>query len=292
MEEKISYPLLKIMKKGLEDLGKLKFDFKRFITGIAFGTLIILSIFLLNSLGFFFIWAILISLSLYELFLIQDLNKPDFFVLPILLSLAIAYSNIFLSADLFILILFASSFLLLLKDVLFFNSENGRSIYLDLFSIIYAGFFLSFIVKIFNLPQGKLLLLLLFIIIWASDIFAYYGGRHFGRHLLYPSLSPKKTIEGALCGFAGAIVAALIFKLSAGNNFEQYNIFKYILIAGITVIVGMIGDLAESLIKRIAGKKDSGRIIPGHGGILDRIDSLILAAPVFYYMFFYLILKK
>ncbi|MHB1665253.1 MAG: phosphatidate cytidylyltransferase [bacterium] len=276
------------MKKGLEDLGKLKFDFKRFIAGIAFGVLIILSIFLLNSSGFFFICAILISLSIYELFLIQDLNKPDFFILPILLSVAIAYSNIFLSADLFVLILFTASFLLLLKDVLFFNSENGRSIYLDLFSIIYAGFFLSFIVKIFNLPQGKLLLLLLFIIIWASDIFAYYGGRHFGKHFLHPSLSPKKTVEGAICGFAGAISAALIFKILAGNNFEQANIFLYILIAGITAIVGMTGDLAESLIKRIAGKKDSGRIIPGHGGILDRIDSLILAAPVFYYMFFYL----
>ncbi len=280
------------MKKGLEDLGKLKFDLKRFITGIAFGALIILSIFLLNSSGFFFICAILISLSIYELFLIQDLNKPDFFLLPILLSVAIAYSNIFLSADLFVLILFTASFLLLLKNILLFNSENGRSIYLDLFSIVYAGFFLSFIVKIFNLPQGKLLLLLLFIIIWASDIFAYYGGRHFGKHFLHPSLSPKKTVEGAICGFAGAIGTAFIFKLLVSNNFEQYNIFKYILIMSITVIVGMAGDLAESLIKRIAGKKDSGRIIPGHGGILDRIDSLILAAPVFYYMFFYLILKK
>ncbi len=280
------------MKKGLEDLGKLKFDFKRFITGIAFGTLIILSIFLLNSSGFFFICAILISLSIYELFLIQDLNKPVSFTIPSLLSIAIAYSNIFLSADLFILILFVSSFLLLLKDVLFFNSEKGRGIYLDLFSIIYAGFFLSFIVKIFNLSDGRLLLLLLFVIIWASDIFAYYGGRHFGKHLLYPSLSPKKTVEGAICGFAGAIGTAIIFKLLVSNNFEQYNIFKYILIVSITVIIGMLGDLAESLIKRIAGKKDSGRIIPGHGGILDRIDSLILAAPVFYYMFFYLILKK
>jgi phosphatidate cytidylyltransferase len=226
------------------------------------------------------------------LFLIQDLNKPDFFIPPILLSVVIAYSNIFLSADLFVLILFTASFLLLLKDVLFFNSEKDRSIYLDLFSIIYAGFFLSFIVKIFNLSQGRLLLMLLFIIIWASDIFAYYGGRHFGKHFLHPSLSPKKTVEGAICGFAGAIGVALIFKILVGNNFEQANIFLYILIAGITAIVGMIGDLAESLIKRIAGKKDSGRIIPGHGGILDRIDSLILAAPVFYYMFLYLILKK
>jgi phosphatidate cytidylyltransferase len=269
-------------------LGKLKFDFKRFIAGIAFGILIILSIFLLNSIEFFFICLILISISSYELFLIQDLNKPDFFIIPIILSIIIAYSNIFLTANLFILIFFASSFLLLLKNVLFFNSENGRSIYLDIFSIIYAGFFLSFIVKIFNLTDGRLLLLFLFIIIWASDIFAYYGGRHFGKHLLYPSLSPKKTVEGAICGFTGAIGAAFIFKILAGNNVEQANIFLYILIAGIAAIVGMFGDLTESLIKRIAGKKDSGRIIPGHGGILDRIDSLILAAPVFYYMVFYL----
>ena len=271
-------------------MGKLKFDFKRFIAGIAFGILIILSIFLLNSAEFFFICAVLISISSYQLFLIQDLNKPDFFIIPALLSIVIAYSNIFLPASLFIPVFFASSFLLLLKNVLFFNSENGRSIYLDIFSIVYAGFFLSFIVKIFNLTEGRLLLLLLFVIIWASDIFAYYGGRHFGKHLLYPSLSPKKTVEGAICGFTGAIGAAIIFKILAGNNFEQANILLYILIAGVAAIVGMFGDLTESLIKRIAGKKDSGRIIPGHGGILDRIDSLILAAPVFYYMVFYLTL--
>ncbi len=271
-------------------MGKLKFDSKRFVAGIAFGILIILSIFLLNSTEFFFICAVLISISSYELFLIQDLNKPDFFIIPALLSIIIAYSNIFLPASLFISVFFASSFLLLLKNVLFFNSENGRSIYLDIFSIVYAGFFLSFIVKIFNLTEGRLLLLLLFVIIWASDIFAYYGGRHFGKHLLYPSLSPKKTVEGAICGFTGAIGAAFIFKIFAGNNFERTNIFIYILIAGMAAIVGMFGDLTESLIKRIAGKKDSGRIIPGHGGILDRIDSLILAAPVFYYMVFYLTL--
>ena len=272
-------------------MGKLKFDFKRFIAGIAFGVLIILSIFLLNSTDFFFICAILISISSYELFLIQDLNKPDFFIIPALLSIVIAYSNVFLPASLFIIVFFASSFLLLLKNVLFFNSENGRSIYLDIFSIVYAGFFLSFIVKIFNLTEGRLLLMLLFVIIWASDIFAYYGGRHFGKHLLYPSLSPKKTIEGAICGFIGAIGAAIIFKILAGYNFEQTSILLYILIAGTAAIAGMFGDLTESLIKRIAGKKDSGRIIPGHGGILDRIDSLILSAPVFYYMVFYLKLK-
>jgi len=271
-------------------LGKLKFDFKRFIAGIAFGILIILSIFLLDSTEFFFICAVLISISSYELFLIQDLNKPVFFVIPALLSIVTAYSNIFLPASLFIPVFFASSFLLLLKNVLFFNSENGRSIYLDIFSIIYAGFFLSFIVKIFNLTEGRLLLLLLFVIIWASDIFAYYGGRHFGKHLLYPSLSPKKTVEGAICGFTGAIGTAIIFKILAGSNFEKANIFLYIFIAGIAVIAGMFGDLTESLIKRMAGKKDSGRIIPGHGGILDRIDSLIFAAPVFYYMIFYLTL--
>jgi phosphatidate cytidylyltransferase len=167
--------------------------------------------------------------------------------------------------------------------VLFFKTDFGKSIFIDIFSLFYAGFLISFLLKIFQLSGGRLLLLLLFILVWASDIFAYYGGRHFGRHRLIFPLSPKKTTEGAFIGFLSAVLAALVFRMFVGD-YKRFELVSFIILSSVTVIAGMLGDLTESLIKRIGDKKDSGNLIPGHGGILDRIDSLILAAPFFYYI--------
>ena len=128
-----------------------------------------------------------------------------------------------------------------------------------------------------------MLILLLFILVWASDIFAYYGGRHFGRHKLIVSLSPKKTTEGAVIGFLAAVLTALLFRIFI-SEYKEFTFLSFIFLSSVTIIAGMFGDLTESLIKRMGGKKDSGYLIPGHGGILDRIDSLILAAPFFYYI--------
>ncbi|MCL4542878.1 MAG: phosphatidate cytidylyltransferase [Deltaproteobacteria bacterium] len=271
------------MKRGLEDLEKLKIDFKRFIFGILFGIVIILAIFLLNRLEFFFICIILIALSVYELFSIFDLNKYRYFILPEILSILVAFTFIFLTPSIFIFVVFLSIFLIIFKNILFFKNDAGKSLFIDIFSVFYAGFFISYLLKILDLDSGRLLLMLLFILVWASDIFAYYGGRHFGRRRLFFSLSPKKTVEGALTGFLFAILTALVFRIFIAN-YRGFTLFSFTAISVLTVISGMIGDLAESLVKRIGGKKDSGFLIPGHGGILDRIDSLILAAPSFYYV--------
>ncbi len=271
------------MKRESEGLEKLKFDFKRFIFGILFGFVIILSIFLFNKLEFFFICVILITLSVYELFLIFDLNEYKYFILPEIISILIAFAFVFLIPPVFIFAVFLSIFLILFKNVLFFKNAGGKSIFLDVFSIFYTGFFISYLLKIFDMNNGRLLLILLFILVWASDIFAYYGGRHFGRHRLFFSLSPKKTVEGALIGLFLAILTALVFRIFV-TEYRMFTLFSFIAVSALTVIFGMIGDLTESLIKRVGGKKDSGFLIPGHGGILDRIDSLILAAPFFYYI--------
>lgn len=271
------------MKTGQEGLEKPRFDFKRFIFGILFGIIIVLSIFLLNNRQFFFIVVVLIALSVYELFSIFGLNSYKNFILPEILSVLIAFAYLYLSPSVLIFMLFLSAFLILLKNVVFFKNENGKSLFLDLFSIFYAGFFISFLIKILELNNGRLLLLLLFVIVWASDIFAYYGGRHFGKHKLYPALSPKKTVEGALIGLLSAVLTVLVLRMFI-PEYREFTLISFIVLSGLTIIAGMVGDLAESLIKRMGGKKDSGAIIPGHGGILDRIDSLILAAPVFYYL--------
>lgn len=118
--------------------------------------------------------------------------------------------------------------------------------------------------------------------IWMADSFAYYGGRAFGRHLLAPKLSPKKTWEGLFSGILGAGVASfLIFQIWQSKgvlNYKGYDILICTLIAG---VIGPTGDLVESAFKRWAGVKDSSNILPGHGGVLDRLDSLLFTAPFF-----------
>lgn len=125
-------------------------------------------------------------------------------------------------------------------------------------------------------------------IVWSTDVFAYYGGKKFGKHLLYPQVSPKKTVEGALVGFFSAIfLAALVFFVADHYLFPshpfQLKMWQAPLMAAIGSIAAQLGDLSESLLKRDAGMKDSSHLIPGHGGILDRGDSLIFASAICYY---------
>ncbi|MEK6790421.1 MAG: phosphatidate cytidylyltransferase [Deltaproteobacteria bacterium] len=129
-------------------------------------------------------------------------------------------------------------------------------------------------------PRGRLWLLLLLIVIWANDTFAYFTGSLIGKHKLSPEISPGKTVEGALGGLVGGGMVAYIFNYYVHLETTVYLIIALSIVIG---IAGIFGDLAESLLKRSAGVKDSGSLIPGHGGILDRIDSLLFPAPILYY---------
>ncbi len=125
------------------------------------------------------------------------------------------------------------------------------------------------------------LLLGIFIILWASDSFAYIIGKNFGKHKLAPKISPKKTIEGLLGGLSGSLlVGYLMFHYS--DWYQMLNLGQFLILTTIIVIFGTLGDLLESRFKRLAQVKDSGNIIPGHGGILDRLDSFIFAVPFVY----------
>lgn len=118
----------------------------------------------------------------------------------------------------------------------------------------------------------------MFFIIWADDSGAYITGKLFGRKKMIPRISPNKTWEGALGGVLISLLVSIIFF----SFFNHFSIFQVILITLATIIAGTFGDLAESLIKRNFGVKDSGKLLPGHGGFLDRFDSMIFAAPVYY----------
>ena len=152
--------------------------------------------------------------------------------------------------------------------------------------MIYVGWFFSYIIFIRSLTEHGGYLFFLLFTIWAMDIASYLAGRAFGRTKLAPAISPKKTWEGAVFGFLISLVAASIFSWTA-----DLEIFHALTLGILIGIFGQVSDLIESLIKRDAGAKDSSSLVPGHGGVLDRIDSFIITAPLLYYYIVLFILK-
>lgn len=157
----------------------------------------------------------------------------------------------------------------------------------SVFGTVYVAFCTAHLVLIRHHPQGVFWLVMLIAIVAGSDTGAYYAGRAFGRRKLFPQISPKKTVAGGVGGLlAGVGVAELVNLLLAGN------VHPLILLgaAAALVLIGIAGDLTESMIKRSVNVKDSGTILAGHGGILDRADSLLLTAPVLYLFLYFGIL--
>ena len=148
-----------------------------------------------------------------------------------------------------------------------------------LFGILYVGVMISFVYQTRILPNGKYAVWLIFICSWGCDTCAYVFGRLFGRHKMTPILSPHKTIEGGIGGVVGAGILGMIFAFLTHEDVPAFMI-----ISVIGAFISMIGDLAASAIKRNEEIKDFGTLIPGHGGVLDRFDSVIFTAPVIYFL--------
>jgi phosphatidate cytidylyltransferase len=153
-----------------------------------------------------------------------------------------------------------------------------------LFPMVFVGLALSYLIGLRRVPgeDGSDLLLLLFLCVILADTAAYYGGSNLGRRRMAPRISPNKSWEGAIFGMAGSIAGGLF----AHHWFFQRLPLAHALALGVVLgLAAILGDLSESLIKRASGVKDSSSLIPGHGGLLDRADSLLFAAPVLYYYY-------
>jgi phosphatidate cytidylyltransferase len=161
----------------------------------------------------------------------------------------------------------------------------------SIFCLLYTGLTLLALPTLKELANGPSLITFLLCVIWAGDTSAYYVGRAWGRHKLAPTLSPGKTWEGAVGSLAGSLVVtvglvqlgALLQKWDIALLSYPDDLWYWLVLAVVVNIAGQVGDLSESGLKRSAGVKDSGSLLPGHGGVLDRIDALLLAAPVLWY---------
>lgn len=167
-----------------------------------------------------------------------------------------------------------------------FNSEQMTMLF---FGLIYVTVMLSFVFKVRFVANGILLVWLIFIGAWGSDTCAYCVGKLCGKHKLPSELSPNKTIEGCVGGIIGAALIGFLFALVFFDNTEYW--WKFAVIGGVSSVISQIGDLTASAIKRNHDIKDYGKLIPGHGGILDRFDSIIFIAPVVFYLVTFIIGK-
>ncbi|OYU79092.1 MAG: phosphatidate cytidylyltransferase [Flavobacterium sp. BFFFF1] len=276
---------------------------KRGISGTVYIVLLIVSIFY-STESFFALFGLFLLIAVYEFCSLVHINK----VFPLLFAITFyAYSTYLLFNKIDVrtidLVFLGITILVSLKAMVFLFSKTQESVstfskYIYLLGYIILPFIA--ITKITALGQfnshsaytlktySPKIMLGVFIIIWTNDTFAYIVGKSIGKHKLFERISPKKTIEGFLGGVLFAVLAGYLisrFYIAPSPIHLQKSIIIWAITAFVVSVFGTIGDLVESKFKRIAGVKDSGKIMPGHGGILDRLDSVIFAAP-FIFLFY------
>lgn len=259
---------------------------KRLIFGILYVILIVLAT-TTNPFVFYGLFFAFMLFSVYEFLKMIKLNSylPYLFSITFFLSIILKQENFQVignSLSVLGLLLLFSSFIFALFD----KNKNAVD-YLGQITLTLIYTVLPFLLLI-KLPFlgnefNPKVILGIFILTWSSDTFAYLVGRQFGKHKLFERISPKKTIEG----FAGGVFFTLISAYIISIYFTSTSLIEWLIIAVIISVFGVLGDLIESMFKRQAQIKDSSQLIPGHGGFLDRLDSIIFATP-FIYGFIYL----
>ncbi len=284
---------------------------KRAISGAIYILLLLASI-LYSTESFFVLFGIFLIITIFEFCNLIQINK----VIPILfgaffyisVTLVSSYNkittktinelfqskiNISINTIQLDIILLVITLVVSIKCILFLFYDNIQTISISSKYLYILGYIILPFVFITKISFGAIdynpkIIIGLFILIWTNDTFAYIVGKSIGKHKLFEKISPKKTIEGFIGGITFAIVAGYLisrYYIKASLQFSDKSILIWTIIAVIVGVMGTIGDLIESKFKRIAGVKDSGKIMPGHGGILDRLDSVIFVAP-FVFLFY------
>lgn len=256
--------------------------------------------FLIRSGGFIFVAAILfLALMGWYEFRVMMLSK-GYKVYYLTSCTTVACLNIapWLGHKDFVVPILTAAILAIMLEGLYYHKRGNWApeVALSSFSVLYIGLLFSHfgmlreistatisVAGVNNMPLGEVFLWLVLFGTWSSDTFAYIFGCAFGKRPLLQAVSPKKSIEGAVAGFLGCVLVVVYL----GSFFLGFDLIKMVILALIIAIFAPLGDLVESLLKRSFGTKDSGNIFPGHGGVLDRFDSLLFAIPIAYYFISY-----
>jgi phosphatidate cytidylyltransferase len=265
---------------------------KRILTALVLIPLVLLLVFLGPRWLVTLSTATLAALAAWEFLSLAEIGGAKPPRLAVLVAIAALFAGNYQYPDLTAYLLGFLSLALLVYCT--FSSPAQRMLSdaaISVFTLVYIGFTLLALPALREQANGPSLVAFLLCVVWAGDITALYVGRSIGRHKLAPRLSPNKTWEGAVGSVAGSllVVAGLLWLTRYLSQFNSARlsfpeeIWYWLVLAIIVNVAAQVGDLAESALKRSVGVKDSGTLLPGHGGVLDRIDALLLAAPVLWY---------
>lgn len=262
---------------------------QRLLSGIV---LVILAVVILY-LGGYVTGAAVLLLSIGAMFELLRIYKQHNTVLGFAGygSVIAYYMLLFFGLREYILFMFIAAILVILGIYVFaYPKYTDKDIMAVVFGFFYTTFMLSYVYEIRILSHGGILVIMIFICSWVNDTLAYCAGVTMGKHKMSPKLSPKKSIEGLIGGLLGAAIVGGVY----GYFFDKYvyaidnSIVAFAIIGFLGAVVAVIGDLTASAIKRNNDIKDYSNLIPGHGGILDRFDSIIFTAPIIYYLLIFL----
>ena len=253
----------------------------RLLSGILLVAIALLTI--ISGGPVLFVTLLCVSMiGMQELYKAMKVREEGFSVLEIAgyLAALLYYAAVYLDFDRYGMMAVIFALVLVMFVYVFtypkFRAEQIMAAY---FGVIYVAVMLSFIYLTRDLSDGKFLVWLIFLCSWGCDTCAYCVGMLIGKHKMAPVLSPKKSVEGGIGGVAGAALLGVAYAAATGGSMMEYAV-----ICAVGALISMVGDLAASAIKRNQGIKDYGKLIPGHGGILDRFDSVIFTAPVIYFL--------
>jgi phosphatidate cytidylyltransferase len=268
---------------------------RRVLTAAVLIPLVLLVVFKGSLLVLTLACALVAGLAAWEFLSLADASGARTPRISVMVAIALLFVCIYERPEYATATISALSFALLTVCVFVSGAEGLHRVLLNtgssVFALLYCGLAMAALPAIAASENGPSLLLFLFLAVWTGDVAALYIGRNFGTRKLAPSLSPNKTWEGTMASVAGSLlVTAALFLLATrltrrGMDWLSYpgSVGRWLALSVLVNLAAQLGDLLESAIKRGAKVKDSGTLLPGHGGVLDRVDALLLAAPVLWY---------
>lgn len=280
------------MTDATADLVVFRKDLFMFVTRLISGIVLVALALVFICTGGDVLFAVMLILSLigmYELYRIFKVEKSVPGLVGYLACIAYYLDLRFGFCQDKMVIMLAFLLILLAVFVFAYPKYHSHQIMAAFFGLFYVGVMLSFMYQTRMLPQGQFIVWLIFLCSWGCDTSAYCVGVLFGKHKMSPVLSPKKSVEGAVGGVVGAMLFTAIYAcaIRAAFGVSTMPVLPLCLISGVGALMSMVGDLAASAIKRNFEIKDYGTLIPGHGGVLDRFDSVIITAPIVYFLAYY-----